>query len=93
MLVAGILGALANAPKAVASVVALTIVGGYWFTSSTSFANPAVALARAFTDSFSGIRLIDVPGFMVAQIAGALVAAGLSHWLWHKKALSPKGEG
>lgn len=85
MLVVGILGALANAPKAVAPVVALTIVGGYWFTSSTSFANPAVALARAFTDSFSGIRLVDVPGFMVAQIAGALVAAAFSGWLWRMK--------
>jgi glycerol uptake facilitator-like aquaporin len=82
MLVAGILGALANAPKAVAPVVALTIVAGYWFTSSTSFANPAVALARAFTDSFSGIRLADVPGFMAAQIVGALIAAALSRWLW-----------
>ncbi|HEX7776113.1 MAG TPA: MIP/aquaporin family protein [Parvibaculum sp.] len=87
MLVAGILGALANAPKAVPSVVALTIVGGYWFTSSTSFANPAVALARAFTDSFSGIRLTDVPGFMLAQIAGAIVAAVVSGWLWRRSPL------
>jgi glycerol uptake facilitator-like aquaporin len=82
MLVAGILGALANAPKAVAPVVALTIVAGYWFTSSTSFANPAVALARAFTDSFSGIRLADVPGFMIGEVVGALVAAAFAGWLW-----------
>ena len=61
-----------------ASVVPLTvaayIVAAYWFTSSTSFANPAVTIARALTSSFAGIRLADVPGFIVAQIAGALLA-------------------
>nr|RAV94485.1 aquaporin family protein [Aerococcus urinae] len=82
MLVIGILGALASAPKSVAPVVALTITAGYWFTSSTSFANPAVALARAFTDSFSGIRLADVPGFMIGEVVGALVAAVFAGWLW-----------
>lgn len=84
MLVMAILGAIRHAPQAVAPVVALTIVAGYWFTSSTSFANPAVALARGFTDSFSGIRLVDVPWFVVAQMVGALVAAVLAKWLWAK---------
>ena len=84
MLVMAILGAIRHAPQAVAPVVALTIVAGYWFTSSTSFANPAVALARGFTDSFSGIRLVDVPWFVAAQVAGALVAAVLAKWLWAK---------
>tara|TARA_R110000868_G_scaffold398654_1_gene671963 strand:- start:1002 stop:1664 length:663 start_codon:yes stop_codon:yes gene_type:complete len=85
MLVMAILGAIRHAPQAVAPVVALTIVAGYWFTSSTSFANPAVALARGFTDSFSGIRLIDVPWFVAAQVAGALAAAALAKWLWAEK--------
>ncbi len=85
MLVAAILGAIRHAPNAVAPAVALTIVAGYWFTSSTSFANPAVALARGFTDSFSGIRLADVPLFVVAQIVGALLAASLARWLWAKE--------
>ena len=58
-------------PQAVPALVAAWIVAGYWFTSSTSFANPAVTLARALTDSFSGIRMIDVPGFVVAQLLGA----------------------
>ena len=81
-LVTALLGALSKAPSKVASIVALTIAGGYWFTSSTSFANPAVALARAFTDSFSGIRIADVPGFIAAEIAGALCAALLARWLF-----------
>lgn len=50
------------------------IAAAYWFTASTSFANPAVSLARAFTDTFSGIRLVDVPGFVVAQLGGAMAA-------------------
>src|SRR2546422_300700 len=52
------------------------ITGAYWFTSSTSFANPAVTLARSMTDTFSGIRPTDVPGFMVAQLTGAIAATG-----------------
>ena len=62
-------------PDAVPGLVALWIVAGYWFTSSTSFANPAVTIARAFTDSFAGIRLIDTPGFVAAQCIGG--AAGM----------------
>jgi glycerol uptake facilitator-like aquaporin len=57
------------------------ITGAYWFTSSTSFANPAVTLARSMTDTFSGIRSNDVPGFIVAQLAGAMAATALFAWL------------
>lgn len=60
--------------KFVAFAVASYITAAYWFTASTSFANPAVTLARCLTDSFAGIRPVDVPGFMAAQIAGALAA-------------------
>ena len=57
------------------------ITAAYWFTASTSFANPAVALARAATDTFSGIRPVDVPSFIAAQLAGAAVATVLFRWL------------
>jgi len=66
-----------NVPAAVAGYIA----GAYWFTASTSFANPAVTLARALTDSFAGIRPADAPGFIVAQCAGAAVAAVLARRL------------
>lgn len=61
--------------------VAGYIVGAYWFTSSTSFANPAVTVARSLSDTFAGIRPTDVPGFVVAQLAGALAATVLFSWL------------
>ena len=80
-LVATILGCLRWRPDAVAYAVGLYISAGYWFTSSTSFANPAVTLARAFTDSFSGIRPADAPGFIAAQFFGALVATLVFRWL------------
>ena len=57
------------------------ITAAYWFTASTSFANPAVAIARAFTDTFTGIRPIDVPVFVVAQAIGAMAATTLFRWL------------
>lgn len=57
------------------------ITAAYWFTASTSFANPAVSLARAATDTFSGIRPIDVPGFIAAQLFGAAAATALFRWL------------
>jgi glycerol uptake facilitator-like aquaporin len=57
------------------------ITAAYWFTASTSFANPAVTLARSATDSFSGIRPVDTPGFIVAQLLGALCATALFRWL------------
>lgn len=68
-------------PGAVAPAVAAWIGAGYWFTSSTSFANPAVTLARAASDTFAGIRPADAPAFIAAQSAGALAAALLFRWL------------
>ncbi len=65
-------------PASVPFVVAGYITAGYWFTSSTSFANPALTLACALTDTFAGIRPGDVPAFVLAQIGGALVATGCS---------------
>lgn len=68
-------------PEAVPALVALWIVAGYWFTSSTSFANPAITIARALTDSFAGIRPGDAPGFILAQFAGAWAGVRFSNWL------------
>jgi glycerol uptake facilitator-like aquaporin len=73
-----ILGGLRYAPQAVPWLVGLVITAAYWFTSSTSFANPAVTLARGFTTTFSGIAINHVPAFMVAQIAGAFAAASVA---------------
>jgi glycerol uptake facilitator-like aquaporin len=64
---------LRHRPESVPALVACWIVAAYWFTSSTSFANPAVTIARALTDSFAGIRWIDVPAFILAQGAGAML--------------------
>ena len=61
--------------------VAAYIVAAYWFTASTSFANPAVTLARSMSDTFAGIRPVDVPGFVIAQLAGAAAATALFRWL------------
>ncbi len=61
------------------------ITAAYWFTASTSFANPAVAIGRAFTDTFSGIRPLDLPGFIAAEFIGALIAVALFSWLLHPK--------
>lgn len=71
-LVLTILLTLRTKPQAVATSVGLYIAAAYWFTASTSFANPAVTIARALTDTFSGIRPGDVPGFVVAQLVGAM---------------------
>ncbi len=68
-------------PSATPFAVGAYITSAYWFTSSTSFANPAVTVARAFSDTFSGIRPLDVPIFVVAQLAGALAATILFRWL------------
>jgi glycerol uptake facilitator-like aquaporin len=68
-------------PAAVPALVGLYIGAAYWFTSSTSFANPAVTLARAFSDTFSGIALADVPAFIVAQLVGAAIGVVLARWL------------
>ena len=80
-LILAILGAI-HARANVAIIVAAYITAAYWFTASTSFANPAVALARAFTDTFAGIRPVDLPGFMLAEVAGALLAMGVCGWLF-----------
>ena len=80
-LVATILGTLRFRPQAVPYAVGLFITAAYWFTASTSFANPAVTIARAFTDTFSGIAPIHVPAFIVAQLIGAATAALVLGWL------------
>ena len=72
-----IIGTSRHRPDAVPASVALYITAAYWFTSSTSFANPAITIARSLSDSFAGIAPADVPGFILAQSAGALSA----HWL------------
>ncbi|MBS0625006.1 MAG: aquaporin, partial [Verrucomicrobia bacterium] len=77
-----ILGTLQARRKAVAVNVGLYITSAYWFTASTSFANPAVTIARAFSDTFAGIRLTDVAPFIVAQLAGALLAMLVTGWLF-----------
>jgi glycerol uptake facilitator-like aquaporin len=81
-LVLTILGGVRYAPHAIPWLVGLVITAAYWFTSSTSFANPAVTLARGFTTTFAGIALNHVPAFIVAQIIGALVAAMLAMLLF-----------
>ena len=80
-LVATILGCLRFRSELVPYGVGLFITAGYWFTSSTSFVNPAVAIARSLTDTFSGIMPLDMPAFIVAQLTGAVVATLLLGWL------------
>lgn len=80
-LVGAILATLRTRPGAVAAIVGLYISAGYWFTASTSFANPAVTVARACTATFSGIAPADAPAFIAAQLAGAVAATGLFGWL------------
>lgn len=72
---------LRHRPEAIPMLVGLFITAAYWFTSSTSFANPAVTIARALSDTFAGIRPLDLPGFIAAQIGGALLGAALAGWL------------
>jgi glycerol uptake facilitator-like aquaporin len=79
-----IFGCVARAPGAVAWAVGLYITSAYWFTASTSFANPAVTLARALTDTFAGIAPAGAPAFIAAQLLGALAALPLARWLWPK---------
>src|ERR1700737_1689892 len=80
-LVATILAGLRFERASVPWLVGLYITAAYWFTSSTSFANPAVALARSLTNTFAGVRPVDVPGFVAAQFAGAFGATFLFQWL------------
>ncbi|MBI2082439.1 MAG: aquaporin family protein [Deltaproteobacteria bacterium] len=76
-----ILSCARDHPRAVPAAVGLYIMAAYWFTSSTSFANPAVTLARGLTDTFTGIRPEDIPGFIVAQFVGAFLAMSLFRFL------------
>jgi glycerol uptake facilitator-like aquaporin len=80
-LVATILAGLRFERAAVPWLVGLYITAAYWFTSSTSFANPAVAIARSLTNTFSGIRPVDLPGFVIAEFCGALAALAFMNWL------------
>jgi len=81
-LVLTILGTVRHRPDHVAAAVALYITAAYWFTSSTSFANPAITVARSLSDSFAGIAPADVPAFVIAQILGALMADRVSRRLF-----------
>jgi len=87
-LVAVILGTVRTRPDAVGYAVGLYITAAYWFTASTSFANPAVTLARSLTDTFTGIRPLDAPLFMAAQVIGAISATLLLTWLMKTKAVT-----
>jgi glycerol uptake facilitator-like aquaporin len=80
-LVVTILAGLKFNRSAIPWLVGLYITAAYWFTSSTSFANPAVAIARSLTNTFSGIRPVDLPGFIAAELTGALTALWLTNWL------------
>ena len=80
-----IFGSLKNGTVAVAASVATYITAGYWFTSSTSFANPAVALARTFTDTFTGINYLNTPTYIVAEITGAFLALFIIQKIFFKK--------
>ena len=80
-LLATILGCLRFRPDFTPVAVGLYITSAYWFTASTSFANPAVTIARCLSDTFAGIAPVSVPTFIIAQIAGALIAVGVFAWL------------
>src|SRR5436305_727047 len=77
-----IFGCAARRPAAVAYAVGLYITAAYWFTASTSFANPAVTLARALSDTFAGIAPSGVIAFIAAQLVGTVLAVAVSNWLW-----------
>jgi glycerol uptake facilitator-like aquaporin len=94
-LVITIFGGLRYAPTAIPWLVGLVITAAYWFTASTSFANPAVTLARGFTTTFAGIAINHVPAFVIAQLVGAAVGLSVSATLFPSlargsaKALAP----
>jgi glycerol uptake facilitator-like aquaporin len=81
-LILTIVGSVTSAPGAVPSAVGLYIAAAYWFTASTSFANPAVTLARALSDTFAGIAPANVAAFMGAQFTGAMIAVAVTNWFW-----------
>ncbi len=92
-LVAAILGTLRWRQEAVPFAVGLYITAAYWFTASTSFANPAVTIARSLTDTFSGIAPADAPPFIAAQVVGALLAAATFAWLLGGRPVTAEAEG
>ncbi|MBZ9653792.1 aquaporin [Phyllobacterium lublinensis] len=89
-LVFTILACLRFRPNAIPWLVGLYITAAYWFTASTSFANPAVAIARALSNTFAGIRPIDLPGFIIAELLGALLAMGLASWMLAEQNPTPQ---
>lgn len=91
-LVLTILGTGRHRPSLVPASVALYIVAAYWFTSSTSFANPAITVIRSLSDSFAGIAPNDVPAFIAAQVAGAMTAAWIGSWLFNDPEANPGEE-
>jgi glycerol uptake facilitator-like aquaporin len=90
-LIAVIIGVSRSRPGATPFAVAVYITAAYWFTSSTSFANPAVTLARSATNTFAGIRPADAPGFIIAQLAGAGAATLLFCWLYPRSQKASNG--
>jgi glycerol uptake facilitator-like aquaporin len=91
-LVLAILGGVRHAPQAIPWLVGLVITAAYWFTASTSFANPAVTLARGFTTTFAGIAINHVPGFIVAQLIGAAIGALVAAVLFRAAPLAVRQE-
>jgi glycerol uptake facilitator-like aquaporin len=89
-LVFTILAGLRSRPDAIPWLVGLYITAAYWFTASTSFANPAVAMARALSDTFAGIRPLDLPGFIIAELIGAVIASAAAGWLFGELKTFPK---
>lgn len=81
-LVMTIFGCVVRTPAAVPYAVGLYITSAYWFTASTSFANPAVTIARSLSDTFAGIAPANVAAFIAAQLAGMIAAVALGHWIW-----------
>lgn len=84
-LIAAILGSLRFRPEATPSIVGLYITSAYWFTASTSFANPAVTIARSLSDTFAGIAPSSAPVFIIAQLGGAAIATALCGWLFRQE--------
>ncbi|HEY5006821.1 MAG TPA: MIP/aquaporin family protein, partial [Caulobacteraceae bacterium] len=90
-LIATILGSLRFRPDTTPMMVGLYITAAYWFTASTSFANPAVTIARSLSDTFAGIAPTSAPAFIAAQISGAAVAAYVFRWLFQATATTERG--
>ena len=89
-LVLTILGCTAVARHAVAYAVGLYITAAYWFTASTSFANPAVTIARSLSDTFAGIAPAGIAAFILMQLSGALVAHAVARWFWPQDSIEAR---